>query len=134
MACLTLRSGEGGMSGTSCSCRDVRETSPVRLHHKVFAPEFGVALDAVPGVMTLIAGLRIVQRLDGMDLLEIRSMSTGNIVCPVVRDAQVRVDAASFVAVKAELLVVTVRAVPARATREEAVLPHLIGPVSRRNA
>jgi hypothetical protein len=134
MTGLTLRSSKRGMSRTACSGREVRPSSPVGLHHEVLSPEFGVTLGAVPDVMTLITGLRIIQRLDGMDLLKIRTMGLGNIVRPVVRNAQVRIYAAAFVAVEAELLVMTVRAVPAGPSSEEAVLPHLIGPVGRRNA
>ena len=134
VASLALCGRERGMSGTAGSRGHVRETPPVRLYHEVLSPEFRVTLVAVPHIVALIAGLRVVERLDGMDLPEIRAMRLGNVVRPVVRDAQVSIDAAAFMAIKAELLVMAVRAVPARTTGEEAVLTHLIGPVGRRNA
>jgi hypothetical protein len=93
-----------------------------------------MTFSAVPDVMALIAGLGIIERLDGVDLPEIGTMGLGNVVRPVVRDAQVRIDPAALVAVEAKLLVMTVRAVLSDPAGKEAVLPHLIGPVGRRNA
>jgi hypothetical protein len=84
--------------------------------------------------MALITGLRVVESLDGMDLPEIGSVGFRNIVCPVIRDAQVRVNAAALVAVEAELLIMAIHAVLSGSPGEKAMFPKLVRAVRRSNA
>jgi hypothetical protein len=69
-----------------------------------------------------------------MDLPEIGSVGFGDIAGDIIRNAQIRRNAAAFVAIETELLVMAVCAVPAGTAGKEAVLTHLIGTVGRRNA
>jgi hypothetical protein len=93
-----------------------------------------VALGTVSDIVALITTLRIIKRLNRMDLPEIGSVGFGDIAGDIIRNAQIRRNAAAFVAIETELLVMAVCAVPAGTAGKEAVLPHLIRPVGRCNA
>jgi hypothetical protein len=81
---------------------------------------------AVSGIVALSAGLRVVERLKGMDLPEIGSMGFGDVAGTIIGDAQIRCDAAALVTVEAELLVMTVHTVLPCSAGEKTVLSHLI--------
>jgi hypothetical protein len=93
-----------------------------------------MALGAVSGIMALRAGLRVVERLDRMDFAEIRAMTTWDVTRPVIRNFQISIDAAAFVTVETELLVMTIHAVLVGPTGKEAVFPQLVRAMSRRDA
>ena len=98
----------------------------VRLNSEVLPLEPGMTLGTISDIMALSTGLRIVQRLKGMEFPEIGPVGFGYIAGTIIRDAQVRCDAAPLVAVKAELLVMTVNTVLPCSAGEKTVLSHLI--------
>jgi hypothetical protein len=61
-----------------------------------------------------------------MDLPEIGPVGLGHVARAIIRDAQIRINAAALVTVETELLVMTVRAILSGSACEEAVFPHLI--------
>jgi len=134
MASLTLGWIERSMGRARTSCLEVRPCPSVRLHPEVFPLELGMTLGTIPGVVTLIAALRIVQHLNGMDLPEIGSMGFGDVAGDIIRNAQIRRDAAAFVTIEAELLVVTINAVLSRPACEKTMLPHLVRAVGGSDA
>lgn len=131
MARLTLGCSERGMGRARISCLEVRPCPTVRLYHEVFPPELGVTLGTVSDIVALITTLRIVQHFNWMDLAEIGSVVFGDITGDIVRNAQIRRDAAAFVAIETELLVMTVHTVLVCPAGEETVLSHLVGAMSR---
>ena len=98
----------------------------MRLDPEVVPLEPGMTFGTVSGIVALITGLWVVERLKGMDLPEIGSVGFGYGAGNIVRNAQIRCDAAAFVTIEAELLVMAVRAVLSGSACEEAVFPHLI--------
>ena len=67
--------------------------------------------------MAARAGLGIIKCCDGMDLPEIGAMALRDVIGPVVAGLKIGINAASRVAVEAELLIMTIRAVLSRFTR-----------------
>jgi hypothetical protein len=80
----------------------------------------------VSGIVALITGLRVVERLKGMDLPEIGSVGLGDVAGTIIRDAQIRFDAAALVTIEAELLVMTVHTILPCSAGKKTVLSHLI--------
>ena len=75
-------------------------------------------------VMAAVAGLRIVQRLDGMDVDKIAAVTLGYIVPTEGGHGKVRVDAAPLVAVEAEGLIVALGAVVVRPCLPRSMAAH----------
>ena len=98
----------------------------MRLDPEIVPLEPGMTLGAVFCIVAFSAGLRVIQHLKGMDLPEIGPVGFRNVAGDIIRDAQIRRDAAALVAIEAELLVVTVNTVLPRSPGEKTVLPHLI--------
>jgi hypothetical protein len=98
----------------------------VRLYPEVFPLELGMTFGTISDVVTLITALRVVQHLNGMDLPEIGSVGFGDVAGDIIRNAQIRRNAAAFVTIEAELLVMTVHAILPRSAGKETVLPHLV--------
>ena len=63
----------------------------------------------------------IIKCCDGMNLPEIGAMALRDVVGPVIAGLEVRVDSTARVAIETELLIVTVRTVLFRFTRDQAV-------------
>lgn len=113
---------------------EVRPGLSVRLDPEVVPLELGMTFGAVSCIVALRAGLRVVQRLKRMDFPEIRSVGFGNIAGTIIRDTQIRCDAAALVTVEAELLVMTVHTVLPCSAGKKTVLSHLVRAVGRSDA
>jgi hypothetical protein len=90
---------------------DIAELSPVRKELQALGAEFGMALAAVILVMTAVAMLGIVHRLHWMDFKPVATVTFGRIIGLVIPGREVRIDAATLMAVEAEILVVAVPAI-----------------------
>ena len=111
MAGLALGRGKAGVIRADVRKLDIAELPPMGQELQRGTLEFGMALAAVLLVVAAGAGLRVVQRLQGMDLQPVTAVALGDIIPSIIVGRELRVDAAPLVTVEAVGLVMAFGAV-----------------------
>jgi hypothetical protein len=105
----------------------------VRFDPQTSFREAVVALRAVFLIMAAIAALRIIQRLDRMDIDKITPMAFGNVIPAEGFSGKIRVYSASLMTVETERLIMALDTIAAPPTCKGTVAPHPVSIVVGRD-
>jgi len=124
MAGLTLGRGKDGMIRSYTGQFDIAELSPMGEKLQAGRIESGMTLDAVLLVVAAVALLRVVERLQWMDLQPVAPVALRDVIPPVIVYGEVCIDTTPLVAIEAERLVMALSAVLFPFARHKSMSPH----------